>query len=101
MRAFMFAAVLSLAASAAVAQSAATSLTLADAARAPARATILDGATWTCDDTGACTATGGRNQPAERACRRVVARLGAVSAFSWKGEDLTAEQLTACNAVAG
>ena len=28
---------------------------------------------------GSCTASGGANQPAPRACRRVVARFGAVS----------------------
>jgi hypothetical protein len=35
---------------------------------------------------------------APRACRRVVARFGPVTEFSWKGETLSAEQLAACNA---
>ncbi|MDP3800855.1 hypothetical protein [Brevundimonas sp.] len=76
---------------------AATSAVLADAARAPAARTIIDGASWNCDG-ASCTANGGANQPATRACRRVVARFGAVSSFSYKGVALTAEQLAACNA---
>ena len=75
----------------------ATSAVLADAARAPASRTIIDGASWSCEG-ASCTASGGANQPATRACRRVVARFGAVSAFSYKGVALTAEQITVCNA---
>lgn len=100
MRAILAAAVIALATPVA-AQAPATSLTLADAAAAPSARVIIDGAGWTCDDAGVCTAFGGRAQPAERACRRVVARLGAVSAFSWKGSALNAEQIAACNAAAG
>jgi hypothetical protein len=86
-----------LAAAPAFAQTPATSAVLVDAARAPAARTIIDGASWSC--TGAsCTATGGANQPATRACRRVVARFGAVSSFSYKGVALSAEQIAACNA---
>ena len=82
----------------AVAQTpAATSLTLADAARAPSRPMIIDGARWSCEG-AACTASGGSEQPATRACRRVVQRLGPVTSFSWKGEALTDEQIAACNA---
>jgi hypothetical protein len=75
----------------------ATSATLADAASAPSGRVIIDGATWRCEG-DSCTATGGANQPASRACRRVVARLGEVTAFSWKGTALSAEELAACNA---
>ena len=96
MRALILAAAL-FAAAPAFAQSAASSATLADASKAPAGRTIIDGAAWRCDG-AACTATGGASQPATRACRRVVARLGQVSAFTWKGEALTAEQLAVCNA---
>jgi hypothetical protein len=96
MRALLIAAAL-FAAAPALAQTPATSAVLADAARAPANAIIIDGASWTC--TGAtCTATGGANQPATRACRRVAARFGAVSSFSYKGVALSAEQIAACNA---
>lgn len=98
MRALVLAAVLALTASPTLAQGAGTSLTLVNADNAPAR-TIIDNATWRCD-AGVCVATGGSNQPAVRACRRVVARLGAVSAFSWKGQDLSAEQLAECNVAA-
>ncbi|MEY3841530.1 MAG: hypothetical protein RLZZ542_640 [Pseudomonadota bacterium] len=96
MRVLLLAAAL-LAAAPAFAQTPATSAVLVDAARAPAARTIIDGASWSC--TGAtCTATGGANQPATRACRRVVARFGAVSSFSYKGVALNAEQIAACNA---
>ena len=96
MRALLIAAAL-FAAAPAFAQSPSTSAVLVDAARAPAARAIIDGAAWNC--TGAtCTATGGANQPATRACRRVVARFGAVSSFSYKGIALTAEQIAACNA---
>jgi len=96
MRALVLAAAL-FAAAPAFAESASTTATLADAAKAPASRTIIDGASWRCEG-ASCTATGGSSQPATRACRRVVARFGAVSAFTWKGEALSAEQLTACNA---
>lgn len=96
MRALLIAAAL-FAAAPAVAQTPATSLTLADATKAPTRATIIDGASWRCEG-AACTATGGSEQPATRACRRVVARLGEVTAFSYRGVALSAEQLATCNA---
>jgi hypothetical protein len=96
MRALLLAAAL-FAAAPALAQAPASSAVLTDAARASAARTIIDGATWRCDG-GTCTATGGANQPATRACRRVVSRFGPVSAFSYKGVALTAEQLAACNA---
>lgn len=96
MRAFLIAAAL-LVAAPAFAQSAGTSATLTDAAKAPASRTIIDGANWRCDG-ATCTASGGANQPATRACRRVVARFGTVSAFTYKGTTLSAEELTTCNA---
>ncbi len=82
----------------AVAQTpAATRAVIADASRAPARATIIDGANWRCEGQ-TCTATGGANQPAPRACRRVVARFGQVTEFAYRGTALTTEELAACNA---
>lgn len=96
MRALLIAAAL-FAATPALAQTSATSAVLADAARAPAEATIIDGASWRCEG-ATCIASGGANQPATRACRRVVARFGPVTAFSYKGVTLTAEQIAACNA---
>ena len=95
MRALIAAAALLIAAPA-LAQTPASTATLADASKAQAR-TIIDGATWRCEG-AACTANGGANQTATRACRRVVARLGAVSAFTYKGQALTAEEIAACNA---
>lgn len=86
------------AAGAASAQGSATNLTLVDGSKAPAKV-IVDGALWKCAS-GVCMATGGKAQSADRACRRVVAKLGQVSAFTWRGETLSAEALAACNAAA-
>jgi hypothetical protein len=97
MRALLLAAVLAFAAPVAAQAPTGSYLTLADAASAPAGRVIIDGASWSCDG-ATCTATGGANQPATRACRRVVVRLGKVSAFTWKGQALSADQLATCNA---
>lgn len=98
MRALLIAAAV-FAAAPAVAQPAQspTRLTLADASRAPAGRTIIDGAAWRCEG-ATCTASGGASQPATRACRRVVQRVGQVTAFSWKGVELSAAELAVCNA---
>jgi hypothetical protein len=74
------------------------SLRLASPANTPAKI-IIDGAVWKCAD-GVCIASGGKSQSAERACRRVVAKLGAVSAFRWQGDALTDEAVAACNGAA-
>ena len=97
MRALIAAAALFAAVPALASAQPATSLTLADATKAPAGRVIVDGATWRCDG-AECTATGGTNQPATRACRRVVAKLGAVTAFTYRGTTLNAEEIAACNA---
>ena len=96
MRALLVATALFVAAPA-FAQAPASSAVLADAARSRAAVTIIDGAAWRCDG-GSCTAAGGANQPAPRACRRFVARFGAVSSFTYKGVALSSEQLAICNA---
>ena len=82
----------------ALAQTAGDSLTLKDASRAPAHV-IIDSAYWQCAS-GACTASGGASQAPLRACRRVVAQLGAVTAFTWQGQSLSSDQLAACNTAA-
>jgi len=97
MRALLIAAALFAAAPAFAQTPVNTSAVLADAARAPTAAVIIDGASWRCDG-ASCTANGGANQPATRACRRVVARFGPVSSFSYKGVALSAAQIAACNA---
>lgn len=96
MRAFIVAAALFVAAPA-FAQAPVSSAVLTDAARAPAGRTIIDGANWRCEG-ATCTANGGASQTATRACRRVVARFGAVSAFTYKGVTLSTEEIAACNA---
>jgi len=97
MRALIIAAVMFAAAPALAQSPASTALTLADAATAPAGTTIIDGAAWRCEG-ATCTATARASQPASRACRRVVARLGKVTAFAYKGTALTDAELAACNA---
>jgi hypothetical protein len=57
---------------------------------------IIDGAEWVCLGT-ACHAAVVDDMPAVRSCQRVVAVLGAVDAFTWRGRVLTAEELAACN----
>ena len=96
MRALLVAVAL-FAAAPASAQAPISSAVLIDAAKATAPRAIIDGATWRCEGP-TCSATGGANQPAARACRRFVARFGAVSAFSYKGVAFSAEQLATCNA---
>ncbi|WP_298745445.1 hypothetical protein [uncultured Brevundimonas sp.] len=96
MRVLFIAATL-LAAAPALAGAPASNAVLADASRAPAGRTIIDGAAWSCEG-ATCTATGGANQPAARACRRVAARFGPVTAFTYKGVELSADQLATCNA---
>lgn len=97
MRALLLAAALFAAAPAVAQAPAPTRLTLADPAKAPARPTIIDGARWSCEG-AACTASGGTEQPATRACRRVVQKFGPVTAFVYKGTELSPEELAACNA---
>ena len=97
MRAFLIAAALFAAAPAFAQSSNTTSLTLADASTAPSRTTVIDGAAWRCEG-ATCTASRGADQPATRACRRVVARLGAVTAFTYKGVTLSDAELATCNA---
>jgi hypothetical protein len=100
MRLFALSLALTLAAGgAAFAQGSGTSLKLKTADNAPAKV-IIDGATWKCAQ-GVCMASGGTNgQAASRACRRVVAKLGPVEAFTWRGQVFTADELAACNGAA-
>ena len=98
MRAIALSLALSLvAAGGAFAQPVGNSLTLASADKAPAKPVIIDGSTWKCSG-GVCLGTGGKSQPADRACRRVVAKIGEVTAFTWRGQTLSADDLAACNA---
>ncbi|MGW8175767.1 MAG: CC_3452 family protein [Stenotrophomonas sp.] len=52
--------------------------------RPPPGRVIVDGAAWRCEG-ATCTASGGANQPATRACRRVVAKLGPVTGLLLQG----------------
>ncbi len=72
-------------------------LTLVKAAPKPEF--IIDGADWQCVDV-ICHASWVDDMPAVRSCRRIVAEVGPVTAFAWRGKALGADQLAQCNAAA-
>lgn len=81
--------------------STASSFTLQNVAFTPQQTLIIDGVSWRCGQANVCVGTGGQSQPASRACRRVVARLGlALASFTFRGVALTDDQLSACNVAA-
>ncbi len=97
MRAFLLTlAFAATAAGSALAQPTGTSLTLQSAGKAPAKI-IIDGAVWKCSGAQCVAVTSGDAQNPVRACKRVVAQLGAVSTFSWDGKAFSADELAACN----
>ncbi len=98
MRAQFLAAVLLVAATPALAQES-SSLTLQTPV-AKTTQTLIDGVDWTCTGASCVSTPGGQSQSVERACRRVVAQLGPVAAFSWQGRALAPDKLPACNAAA-
>ncbi|MBI1683675.1 CC_3452 family protein [Caulobacter hibisci] len=66
----------------------------------PAKAEVIqDGAMWRCTGT-VCKAPAVKAMPAGRSCRKIVAELGAVSAFTWRGEALDAAGIDDCNTAA-
>lgn len=73
------------------------SATLQSPLASPSRP-IIDGAQWRCSGVTCITSNPGEPQPALRACKRFVAQLGAVSAFTYQGRAVSAEQLAECNA---
>ena len=84
----------------AFAQSGGSSFTLQNASAAPARL-IFDGVAFVCQGASCTAGPGGVDQPADRACRRLVAQHGPVSSFSWQGQTLSSDRLAACNGAAG
>ena len=60
---------------------------------------IQDGALWRCNG-DVCAAPQVKSLPAGRACRKVVAELGAVSTFNYRGEELDAAGVADCNTAA-
>lgn len=60
---------------------------------------IIDGAHWTCDGT-ACQSGLVDGMPAMRSCKHVVAEIGAVTAFYWRGKTLSAAEMSICNTAA-
>ena len=88
-----------LASSPALARDQGSSLVLQSPAGARAEV-IVDGAAWVCHGAVCATGPGGLDQPAARACRRLVRALGPVTAFTWQGQRLTPQQVAACDAAA-
>ena len=76
-----------------------SSFTVQNVAFTPQRPVLIDGVNWRCDATSnVCAGTGGQSQPAPRACRRVVARVGvALASFTYKGVTLSDQELATCN----
>ena len=75
-----------------------SSFTVQNVAFTPSSPVLVDGVNWRCNTENLCVGTGGQSQPASRACRRVVARVGvALASFTYKGSTLTSEQLATCN----
>ena len=75
-----------------------SAFTVQNVAFTPQAPILIDGVNWRCDANNLCTGSGGLSQPATRACRRVVARVGvALASFTYQGVTLSDEQLAACN----
>ncbi len=66
---------------------------------APAPEFIIDGADWQCVDI-ICHAAWVDDMPPLRSCRRIVAEIGPVTAFAWRGKAFDAGQIAQCNAAA-
>ncbi len=69
--------------------------------QAPAKTPTLiqDGAAWRC--TGdVCAAPQVKSLPIGRACRKIAAELGAITAFNYRGAELDAAGLADCNTAA-
>ncbi len=98
MRAFLLGAAISLSvAAAASAQPVPGSSAALQAPVASPIRVFIDGVAWRCAGQ-ACVAIGEpRSQATLRACRRVAAQLGAVTAFTYAGRPLSADQVPACN----
>lgn len=96
MRAVLLSTVLLLGAAGAAHAQSGGAATLQSPLASPARP-IIDGAQWRCTGATCVTANQGEPQPALRACKRFAAQMGAVSAFTYAGRAVTAEQLAECN----
>lgn len=58
---------------------------------------VLDGAVWTCK-VNVCRATRVKAETGDQACRQLAAKLGELTAFSYRGQDFAPEAVQACNA---
>jgi len=69
--------------------------------KAPAKVASLiqDGAAWRCNG-DACTAAQVKSLPIGRACRKIAAELGAVTAFTYRGSALDEAGIADCNTAA-
>ncbi len=57
---------------------------------------VFDGAVWQCK-VNVCRSAKVKALPAARACRRLAAELGEITAFGYRGEEFSAEALADCN----
>jgi len=73
--------------------------TLTLAASAAKSDYIIDGAHWTCD-AAACRSDLVDGMPAMRSCKHVVAVMGPVTSFYWRGKTLSEAELSICNTAA-
>ena len=69
--------------------------------QAPSKAPTLiqDGAMWRCNG-DICAAPQVKSLPIGRACRKVVAELGAITTFNYRGQELDAAGIADCNTAA-
>lgn len=60
---------------------------------------IHDGSAWRCEgDT--CTTAKARSLPAARACRKLAAQVGELTAFTYRGAAIEGDALADCNTAA-
>ena len=57
---------------------------------------IVDGSVWTCK-VNVCRTAKVKAAPADQVCKQLAAKVGEVTAFSYKGADFTPEAVAACN----
>ena len=58
---------------------------------------VLDGAVWSCK-VNVCRATKVKAATGDQACRQLAAKLGELTAFSYRGQDFAPAAVAACNA---
>lgn len=57
---------------------------------------VVDGAVWTCK-VNVCRSVRVKPDAAAASCKALSAQLGEITGFGYRGQDMTAADLTACN----